>query len=70
MENIAIIYWSGTGNTESMANAIAEGIAAAGSTADIMLSLIHIWLIYSNHRQCCKTSSSTITGTSQGSNSL
>ena len=27
MENIAIIYWSGTGNTESMANAIAEGIS-------------------------------------------
>ena len=33
MENIAIIYWSGTGNTESMANAIAEGISAAGGTA-------------------------------------
>ncbi len=36
MENIAIIYWSGTGNTESMANAIAEGIAAAGGHADVM----------------------------------
>ena len=32
MENIAIIYWSGTGNTESMANAI----AAAGGTAAVM----------------------------------
>ncbi len=36
MENIAIIYWSGTGNTESMANAIAEGISAAGGTAAVM----------------------------------
>lgn len=25
MKNIVIIYWSGTGNTEAMANAIAEG---------------------------------------------
>ncbi|MCH5138340.1 flavodoxin [Clostridiaceae bacterium UIB06] len=25
MKNITIIYWSGTGNTEAMANAIAEG---------------------------------------------
>lgn len=25
MENIAIIYWSGTGNTEAMANAIFDG---------------------------------------------
>ena len=38
MENIAIIYWSGTGNTESMANAIAEGISAAGGTAAVMFS--------------------------------
>jgi flavodoxin short chain len=26
MENIAVVYWSGTGNTEIMANNIAEGI--------------------------------------------
>ncbi|GAA0180393.1 flavodoxin [Clostridium sediminicola] len=25
MKNIAVIYWSGTGNTESMANAVLEG---------------------------------------------
>ncbi len=36
MEHIAIIYWSGTGNTESMANAIAEGICAAGGSAAVM----------------------------------
>ncbi|KZL90567.1 flavodoxin [Clostridium magnum] len=26
MKNIVIIYWSGTGNTEAMANGIAEGV--------------------------------------------
>lgn len=31
-----IVYWSGTGNTESMANAIAEGIKAAGKEADVI----------------------------------
>lgn len=27
----AIVYWSGTGNTEAMANAVAEGARAAGA---------------------------------------
>lgn len=31
----AVIYWSGTGNTEAMAKAVAEGAGAE-------LSLIHI----------------------------
>lgn len=35
MEKIAVIYWSGTGNTEAMANAIGEGIDSAGAQADI-----------------------------------
>ena len=26
MKKIAVVYWSGTGNTEAMANAIAEGV--------------------------------------------
>ena len=26
----AVIYWSGTGNTEAMALAVAEGMTAAG----------------------------------------
>lgn len=30
---VAIIYWSGTGNTEAMAKAIAEGVTAAGAEA-------------------------------------
>lgn len=35
MNNIAIVYWSGTGNTEAMANFVAEGAKAAG--ADVKL---------------------------------
>ena len=31
----AVVYWSGTGNTEAMANAVAEGIREAGAEADI-----------------------------------
>ena len=27
----AVIYWSGTGNTEAMANAVAEGAKSAGA---------------------------------------
>ena len=35
MDKIAVIYWSGTGNTEAMANAIAQGIKEAGGEADV-----------------------------------
>lgn len=31
MKKVAIIYWSGTGNTEAMANAMAQGAEAAGA---------------------------------------
>lgn len=31
MSKIAIVYWSGTGNTEAMANAVAEGAKNAGA---------------------------------------
>ncbi len=31
-----IIYWSGTGNTENMANAIGKGIEEAGKKAEIV----------------------------------
>ena len=30
MSKIAVVYWSGTGNTEQMANAVAEGAKEAG----------------------------------------
>ncbi len=35
MAEIAVIFWSGTGNTEAMANAVVEGIKAAGQDADL-----------------------------------
>ena len=36
MSKIAIVYWSGTGNTEAMANLVAEGVASAGGQADLL----------------------------------
>ena len=33
MSKIAVVYWSGTGNTEAMANAVLEGAKAAGADA-------------------------------------
>lgn len=30
MEKVYIVYWSGTGNTEAMANAVADGVREAG----------------------------------------
>ena len=35
MSKIAVVYWSGTGNTEAMANAVAEGAKAAGADVSI-----------------------------------
>lgn len=36
MSKMAVIYWSGTGNTEPMANAVAEGAKAAGAEVDLL----------------------------------
>lgn len=36
MSKIAIVYWSGTGNTETMANCIAEGAKEAGAEVELM----------------------------------
>ena len=33
MDEIMVVYWSQTGNTEAMANAVAEGIRKAGKDA-------------------------------------
>ena len=33
---LAIVYWSGTGNTEAMANAMAEGAKEAGAAVDLL----------------------------------
>lgn len=35
MAKTAVIYWSGTGNTEAMANEICEGIKADGTECDL-----------------------------------
>lgn len=35
MANIAIVYWSSTGNTEAMANYIAAGVKEAGAEVDL-----------------------------------
>lgn len=35
MNQIMVIYWSQTGNTEAMANAVAEGIKEAGKDAQV-----------------------------------
>lgn len=35
MSKIAVIYWSGTGNTAAMADAVAEGVKNAGGEASL-----------------------------------
>ena len=35
MSKVAVVYWSGTGNTESMANAVAEGARSAGAEVSV-----------------------------------
>ncbi|MGL4283483.1 flavodoxin [Eubacterium aggregans] len=36
MSKIAVVYWSGTGNTEVMANAVAEGVKEKGAEAVVL----------------------------------
>lgn len=38
MSKVAVVYWSGTGNTEAMAEAVAEGIRAKGGEAEMLTS--------------------------------
>ena len=33
--SVSVVYWSGTGNTQAMAEAVAEGIRRAGAEADV-----------------------------------
>jgi flavodoxin len=35
MGKIAVVYWTGTGNTEMMANAVVEGAVAKGADVDL-----------------------------------
>ena len=36
MSKVAVIYWSGTGNTEAMANAVAQGAREKGASVDVL----------------------------------
>ena len=36
MSKIAVVYWRGTGNTEAMASAVAEGAREKGAEADLL----------------------------------
>lgn len=35
---VAVVFWSGTGNTEAMANAVAEGARTAGADVSLLTS--------------------------------
>ena len=35
MSKVAVVYWSSTGNTESMANAVADGAKEAGAEVTV-----------------------------------
>lgn len=35
MSKVAVVYWSGTGNTEIMANRVAEGAKAGGAEVEV-----------------------------------
>ena len=36
MSKIAVVYWSGTGNTEAMANAVLEGVKEVGAEGELL----------------------------------
>ena len=36
MSKVAVVFWSGTGNTEAMADAIADGAKSAGAEVSVM----------------------------------
>lgn len=36
MKEVYVVYWSSTGNTQAMAEEVAEGVKAAGGSADVV----------------------------------
>lgn len=38
MSKVAVVYWTGTGNTEAMADAVVDGIIEAGGEAKLIFS--------------------------------
>lgn len=39
MSNVAVVYWSGTGNTEAMAMAVAEGAKSKGAEVSVIAAV-------------------------------
>ena len=60
MNKIAVVYWSGTGNTETMANAVVEGAKSSGNEVDLFFSddfkdLQFVQTVKRNREECpCK----------------
>ena len=42
MSKVAVVYWSGTGNTEAMATAVAQGAKDKGADA-VLLTAVLLW---------------------------
>ena len=40
MAKIAVVYWSGTGNTEQMASAVADGAKEKGAEVEMITASI------------------------------
>ncbi len=38
MTKVAVVYWTGTGNTEAMANAVVEGVKSTGAEVELIFS--------------------------------
>ena len=36
MSKVAVVFWSGTGNTEAMADAVAQGARGSGASVDVL----------------------------------
>jgi len=36
MSKVAVVFWSGTGNTKAMADAVAQGARGAGASVDVL----------------------------------
>ena len=39
MSKVAVVYWSGTGNTEAMANAVVDGAKEKGAEVTLFMAL-------------------------------
>lgn len=65
MDKVTIVFWSQSGNTESMANAVAEGVTAAGKEAvvvdvasasldDLKAAKVSQWAVLQWEQKCSK----------------